>query len=349
MERITSSLLISVLKAHRKKLNALFAVHKQKYPALSEDVFSRSLSFFLDPLLENSSQVSSAQLEKIVLEIYSQLLILCAKNILGNPCKYPQFEAVLRKLLLNFSFLLESPDLSFFALLSNALLNLSQLGPEKVLLWQELLLSIPEIKDLPTFQNYGFTCAWLSGMAHFRPAALLQLDQISPKAFSTLFKLKPDLITKEKQRFILNQMVKNPWLTPQDILTPASRPSLQAHQIGNFVGLDGKFEAPPTLFIHQEEPVVSDGKNYFSLFADHYGQTLIKCPKCPTTVPSISSEIRLSQEGDLLYKNQSYTQKQKFLFPLSSSAFFSHTFCFTSSSSYRVFIIGLKEAPPLGI
>lgn len=347
MERVTSPLLISILKSHRNKLNALFAVHKQKYPALSEEIFSKSLGEFLPPILEKLTDKSPARLEKTVLHIYAQLLTLCAKNILGNPGKYPHFETTLKNLLHRFSFLLEAPEHAFFALLANALLHLSQLGTENLLLWQDILLRMPEIKDLPTFQNYGFICGWLSGMAHFRPAALLQLDLISPQAFSALFKIEPNLITKDKQRFILNQMVKNPWLTPEDILNPAPATSLLVHHIGNFSGLDGKFKAPPRVLNHQEELVVTDGESFFTLFADHYGQTLIKCPECAISTQSSGSPFGINQEGDLIYKNQPYSQRQKFLFPLSSTAFYANTFCFTSPSSYRVFLVGVKEAPAL--
>jgi hypothetical protein len=126
----------------------------------------------------------------------------------------------------------------------------------------------------------GQAAAWVSGMAHYRLAALDVCARLDPALLSAIFELSPRASMVET----VDHLRSDPWWKPgqAQALAP-SRPEIRVvARAGGFRGFGGPFLVPPVVTGSEDtaflvsEAVPGEETRTWRLYADCFGATLVR-------------------------------------------------------------------------
>jgi len=343
MEKIGSETLKSIFKKHKEALNQRFIFAKHLDPSLDEKVFSKYIVSILEPIVELHKDQPIAPLEALTLKLYDQILKLISQHYLASEGRHPLFEDVFLDLIEHVRpRIFEYPEI--VAHLGNSVLKLADALAGGVLDWA-VLLKKGTFSTYEHFLKTGYIAAWLSGYAPYRESALKYLYEFDVEHFKALFGIEELVLTNSEKERTVSKLSGNCWKQPEDLLVGVQDDPVIFKTIGGFTGFNQPFTRPPQVYEKEGQIFVTDTVKTYQLYADIYGQQLLPVDPIGEAVPTIQKmEVPIGiHEGQVRYKGEALPHMPKMFLPIKSTVHCHQTCCFTSYSSYKVFIFGLPN------
>ncbi len=129
-----------------------------------------------------------------------------------------------------------------------------------------------ELDSYESFKQAGFVCAWMAGLAHFRDAALNQLETMPTPIVRALFDLSDDIDLKCH----LARLSNSRWIGKSPATESGASSSYRVERrIGSCDLLGGEFPLPPQALNYRGQLLIKSGELAWQLHADAFGSTLI--------------------------------------------------------------------------
>jgi len=250
----------TVLRSAREELNTAFSHARRQYPALDAATFSALLAGWLDPLVQAVHARAPQATSDVVRVGFEALLELAGQ---GVPARSAGCERCFTALLPGLAEHVARDPARVIGGLTNAVYNLDAAGANTAL-WIERVAALgPRCVEAEHLFQLGVLCAWRSGLAHYRSAALMAADRL-PAALSCAVLDLPNEQAWPEARAAL---ARDPWY-----IGTSTAPRVAA-LAGAFRGFGGLFSEPPRVRAWAEHFIVHSGDAAWLLTADAYGAT----------------------------------------------------------------------------
>jgi hypothetical protein len=292
----------AILRERRTRYNALFAEARRFHPLLDADIFADHLARVVAPLVDAAARLDPGAAERVADALYELSLALVGREYLGRRSRYPAINQAWGTLLPALAGHLVQDPARVAGAVTNALHTLSATPGARPSEWIALLkraaLFCP---DPATLLLAGQAAAWVSGMAHYRLAALEVCARLDPALLCAIF----DQPARTSMAETIDHLRSDPWWKPG---RPSSRSEIRiVARAGGFRGFGGPFLVPPVIAGSEDtaflvsEAVPGEANRTWRLYADCFGATLVRgipAGSAPTTPAhgrisfSIGGEVR---------------------------------------------------------
>ncbi|UZE94800.1 hypothetical protein [Alkalimarinus alittae] len=259
-------------QAERELCNQMVASIRHQSQQFDMGEFNGFLSNCLDPLMVNFDGHSNKDSFAVAQAGFTHGLELASLNWLKQGIKQDIVLTTWREFHQNTLTIIQQNPSKAFSETSNVLSHLLGFGDDKPMKWLALMNKV--ISQLDTRESLkcaGVVCAWMSGLAHFRPLALKQLEDLS----SQIGRILLGVSESDDLGHHLQTLKTNRW----SMVSP-SRPQddqAQYHverRIGRCDLLGGEFKTPPNVFASGDQLYVCAGDHAWKLYVDGFGETL---------------------------------------------------------------------------
>ncbi len=323
MEKISFPPLIATLSHNSALYNQWNNDHEIKYGRLSGQTMASWMVQVVEPIVKSAVAINSApeKVHEVVKALYLESLKLIGG---GLAIRYKNDYVSAWLLMIKIPNLLVKYPTKTISLLNDVLLNLNTYTSEKAATWCALMETTASgIETIEDFKTVGRICAWKCGLAHLRIRLRTDFEALS----EPLQKAIIDTIGLDKNR---NQIFEDPW--------PTNITKFEGVQ-GGFEGTTGFFEQPPMLAQLDNQIFVTDLKNSYALFADHFGKVLI-----PVNTVDASYILAHSKNFESLEKWLGKDHAKIQPDQISSVVATKNTLVFTLHHSYFIYLYSLGNA-----
>jgi hypothetical protein len=330
---VKSAALQQFFQVERGFCNQMVASVRHQSPAIDTDDLDWFISNCLDPLMISLDKDSHQVSFPIAQAGFSHGLELAAHNWL----KTDQQQEILRILWSGFHVeikqLLQQDAVDVFADIGNLLNHLFSSDTDFPIKWLKLMIPVSgALTSLTLLRQTGLVCAWMSGLAHYRKAALQQLESLPKEIVRKLFDL-PDNRNISQHVAALKS---NRWRSADD--NQAAFYHLQT-RVGSCSLLDGDFPAPPQVYAFDNQLFVKSGALAWQLHVDLFGSSLLPCDA--DDIESYISTNNCEQNLDKLDEVPGLDD----INTLSSTARLPDTIAMTATQTFAIIILSIADAP----
>jgi hypothetical protein len=272
----------AILRARRTRYNALFAEARRFHPLLDPQIFSEHLAQVVAPVVNTAAAIDPGAAERVTDALYEMSLALVGREYLGRHTRYPAINQGWETLLPSLAPQLAQDPARVAGAMTNALHTLSTTPAARPVEWIDLVKrAAPFCPDPAALLLAGEAAAWVSGMAHYRLAALDVCDRLDSALLCALFDLPPRAAMAET----IAHLRSDPWWKPGQA-SPGRAPSRPEIRVvaraGGFRGFGGPFLVPPVVTGSEDtaflvsEVVPGKETRTWRLYADCFGATLVR-------------------------------------------------------------------------
>jgi hypothetical protein len=260
-----STILSSVLASGRAHFNARVVDARHRHLGFNTDAFSGFLRTGLDDLALTVEKIAPASSASVIMAAYDIALELVAMGLVGPGARTDVVERAWKQLIPPFARLVAADPVEILSALSNAAVSISSVPTARFDDWLKGMAVMAEhVENTMQFRCCGLIMAWRAGMAHFRPSAFQNAEELPEKLALLAMAAMPD----ENWNRTREAYCKNIWWSPSAGLN-------EGLEIGQFSGLGGSFSQPPELRACAQGFFVRSANRYHLLIADAYGAVLL--------------------------------------------------------------------------
>jgi hypothetical protein len=328
-----SAALQQFFQVERDYCNQMVASIRHQSPALNTDDLDWFISNCLDPLIADLDKDSHQVSFPVAQAGFSHALELAALNWLKAGRKQEILLTLWSGFYVEISPLLRQNSVDVFADISNLLNHLFSSCADFPIRWLKLMISVSRaLTSVTLLQQTGLVCAWMSGLAHYRKAALQQLTSLPEEIVRELFNLPGNRSVNQH----VAMLESNRWLAAHDNETVLDQ--LQT-RVGSCTLLDGDFPAPPRVFAFDDQFFVQSGDLAWQLHVDVFGSSLLPCDATDieSYISADNCEQTLAELNEVSGLDDINT--------LSSVARLPDTMAMTSEQTFAIMIQSIAEAP----
>lgn len=282
----------AALRDRRDYFNARFESARHGAPRLNSEALFDFIRLAVAPLV---SQVQTQTPERVPALVHAGFelgLSLVSSGIWPSSPKLASLTHLFRTTLCALSQAIAAQPQTLLPKLTNAVLT-TGLNAE---LWLACMEGMAGALTTPAqVLDAGIVCAWRCGLAHYRDAALLRLNQLPDAALFALFSPKHGDIEALKAALHAQRWYRagSPLLSNQI-----------AARVGAFVGLGGQFAEPPTLRSNGVDLYVLSANAQWLLIADGYGMSLHSAlPEELAVMGPLNKRLPAAVPKQLLWQN----------------------------------------------
>lgn len=336
------------LEENRAELNQKFLNSKLYYPKLDAENFKRIICDVMAPALEACSDLPQDKFNLFAKALYNTSLELYGKEYIGESTKFVDYYLYWQELVVQLSKIISQSPAQMIAALSNALYSLSIVYEGRLEEWVKILIRVSQTSsNYKVLLDAGKLASWRCGLAHFRISALELAKTMDKEIVSIIFDIPKD--TDYNLEGVISKMLANPWLAMGDAILPTNKKlDLVCQKVGGFTGLGSKFKYIPVVTQCNENEFTievnystkGDGNSklskqteFFRLFADAYGTSIIPCKEKPNYQTIIANPLKIDA-----IKNSAKKEIKELSKPASYSSN-STTLLLTLPYSYHLYIV----------
>lgn len=325
-----STALKHFFKVERESCNQLVkSIHHQN-PQLDTALFNEFLVECLDPLMEKFDDVNNQTSFAIAMAGFQHGLLLAALNWLTDTEKksivYQQWRGYFYELLP----VIEHNPARVFSKTSNLLHHLYSIDSSSPKRWLNRMTPVAsQCENIEQLEQLGVVVTWMVGMAHYRTAALKQLQDLPKSMYRQLFSLNNTADISEH----LTALTLNRWQPVKLNAAEDAEEQTRFHRrVGQSELLGGDFPTVPTVFSKNQQLFVKSANKTWLLFADFFGTSLLVCDDNDLGTPTASAEK--TQQNKL-----NEMTELKDLESISTVAYLDDTIALTSPETFSVVIV----------
>lgn len=253
------------LSDRRKNFNARIAYARTRNPSFDIASFSSFLEMQADPLLNAALKDNGDAGVTMADAFFDMAVTLTELRWAGNGARSPLVNRLWSETAPAFAGVIAQNARETLGALSNAAIKLSDEPAVRMEQWLALLSEHGgEARTVKDVQNLISICAWRSGAAHARDAALKAAGALPSAVASAAVGAGNDSNWSE----LAGKFKSHRWWAPD-----ASSPS-EGQRVGEFTGFGGYFPQPPVIFVAGDMFFVQSADRHFAIFADAFGASL---------------------------------------------------------------------------
>lgn len=257
-----------VLSAGRAQFNQRVAEARRRFPAFDTEAFADFLQSGVDKVVFAVAETVPERVASTALVAYDTALELVGLALAGPKARHSLVNRIWVDVLPLYARLAAEHPVEVMATLSNAAVNIGKVNNSRSEQWiRELSLLSSQVESLTQLQGVGQILAWRCGMAHFRIGAIHAADRL-PEHLALAALCSQGTASWAR---IKDQLLANPWWTPDGTSGAAIHPGME---VGQFAGFGGEFSEPPEVRASPEGFFVKSGDRFSFLIADAFGAVL---------------------------------------------------------------------------
>ena len=328
-----STALQHFFQVERDLCNQMVASVRHQSPTINTDDLDWFISNCLDPLMTGLDKDSHQISFPVAQAGFTHGLELAALNWLKTDQKQEFLQMLWSEFFVKINPLLQQSPVDVFADISNLLSHLFSSDARLPFRWLQLMLPVSAaLTSFTLLRQAGMVCAWMSGLAHYRKAALQQLASLPEEIVRRLFNLSGSRNIIQH----IAELESNRW--PTTIGNQVDFYQLQT-RVGSCSLLDGDFPAPPQVFALDDQFFVQSGDLAWHLHVDAFGSSLLPCDR-----GEIESYISASNHKQKLIGLDEVPGLDD-INTLSSVAHLPDTLALTSAQTFAILILSIADAP----
>lgn len=254
--------LAPILESRREVLNQRFRLARHTFPWIDDTDFLRLLRERLAPI---AAALPPEQRVSVVEELYTLLLELMAKKLMGSKAPHPWVEEVWGMLPSAPLLLAEAPR-KVVVSLCNAAWNLGIEPAARPERWIKGMRNLaPLCGNAEEWLQVGLVQGWRHGLAWMRNGAV-ETWKILPDALKLAALEIGDVAIEQVERDL-----EDPWLKPGKV---TGARILKLRMLGGFRGFGGPFLLPPRVEAREGNLYAVSGDVWWAIHADYFGATV---------------------------------------------------------------------------
>lgn len=306
------------------------SVHHQ-YLNLEIDSFTTFIKNCLDPVMVYFDGESNQLSFPVAHAGFKHGLQLVALNWMSEESKRNIINTTWTEYYLKLLPLLGTAPNALFTKTANILHQLYSINQQFPLHWLKAMSVVAaDCKNMLQLEQAGVVCAWTTGMAHYREAALKQLKVLPDTLYRKLF----DLCNSVNITTHHNELVRNRWACGNPEKGASADTQRRHHRrVGQAEILGGDFTTTPIVINSDEKLIIKAGAAAWQLDADFYGSTLL---------PYDAKAIENTQHNNVETLNalpENDIDELTDIHHISSVAYFSDTIAITSPDTFAIILL----------
>ncbi len=263
---MVSKPLTRALTERRTFFNQCVVEARRKQPRLDMAAFGSFVATGVDAVCTAVDAIDKQATAAAVEAAFDIGLELVGRGLAGPTARQPWIDRAWQRLPQPMARLVAQSPTDTLGAISNAVLRLGSVPGARVEEWIDRMAAVAQRCDsLDTLRSLGALCAWCSGMAHLRQAALDSAERLAPEVASAAVGA-PSIPWSA----ICERLHRERWWNPAKAAIDA-----QGQIVGGFSGLGGPFEAPADVRVGADGFVVKSADRHSLIIADAFGATLV--------------------------------------------------------------------------
>jgi len=266
---VPSPALTSILRSGRTYFNAQFAAARRIHPELEPDAFLQLLGTAVDGLAVAVEKVRADRLNEVITAAFDAALELAGQKLAGPGSRLSVIEEAWNRILPPAAAVVAVAPGRVIPAVCNAAHQIASTAGARPGQWIAAMEALAaRSADPEVFLKLGVLCAWRSGLAHYRRAALVAADALDEALTLAALEARPGSSWPD----LRERLAAEPWFDPA--AAREDRPALKAvAQVGSFKGFGGLFLEPPLVASAEDRFFVRSGAECWLLTADVFGAT----------------------------------------------------------------------------